>query len=870
MKLHRLRLRDFRGIDARDCEFPSTGVTVVSGPNEAGKSSMVEALDLLLEVPSASKSKRVTAVQPVGCDVATQIEAEISCGPWRFTYAKTYNKGQSTTLVVHEPQPEQLTGKAAHERVLAILDTTVDRALLHASRVMQDGAVGTSPAVSDSASVTRALDRAVTDHGQTDDAGGDDDTDLLAAVENEYARYYTVGRGQPTGELLAARQREARAQTELTGLEAALEALDQDMAAVERLTAQRKLIGSAIEQLDVEIDEAQRAAQQAHEVRDRHAKAQAEAQTARMRHEKVVGQRDARIRVVEKIAEYGERRIGAERAFAEATAVAQGAAEQERELLGKRTATEAALAAAREAVEAGEARERAARLRAELAAARARLHDAQTATTTLAGCEAELAANTVDLSVMAQARALRDELTTTTSQLSAASTMMQIVPLGTESVLVDGEAVRTAEPVPVERETIVEVPGVVRVELLPPADAADLARQREELSRRIAELCDAHGTGSVDELAELGEKRLAIVPRVEAARAEVRRVCAGADLDELRLLVDNLSAQAGPDSDEAAEETGSDLAELREAERSAARAHLTAERAVADHVRHAAEVAATARRAQEHLARTREKLAELEQGLDESRREQPDAELDAEVDRHTATSARADAAQRQLRAQLDAADLAEADQRVERLEAQMSAQVRTRAEVDQDLAHAKARIDVSREDARADRRDEAAAAHAAAQAELDRVQARASAAQLLRTTLNEHRREAHARFSDPLRRRLEDLAAPLFGADVRFTVDESLGITARTLDDRTVPFGELSVGTREQIGIIARLACAMLVDEADGVPVIIDDALGHSDSQRLAQMAQVLTRAGEHAQVIVLTCAPERYRDVETAGLVTL
>ncbi|MFT4200750.1 ATP-binding protein, partial [Gordonia sp. (in: high G+C Gram-positive bacteria)] len=166
--------------------------------------------------------------------------------------------------------------------------------------------------------------------------------------------------------------------------------------------------------------------------------------------------------------------------------------------------------------------------------------------------------------------------------------------------------------------------------------------------------------------------------------------------------------------------------------------------------------------------------------------------------------------------------------------------------------------------------DEAAAAHAAAQADLDRVTARAEAARLLRTVLAEHRHAAHARFSEPFRRHLEDLAQPLFGADVRFDVDDQLGITARTLDDTTVSFDELSVGAREQIGIIARLACAMLVDEADGVPVIIDDALGHSDSDRVAQMAQVLTRAAEHAQVIVLTCAPERYRDVDTARTVAL
>ncbi|MCW2564520.1 MAG: Conserved hydrolase, partial [Mycobacterium sp.] len=47
MKLHRLVLTNYRGITHREVEFPDHGVVVVSGANEIGKSSMIEALDLL-------------------------------------------------------------------------------------------------------------------------------------------------------------------------------------------------------------------------------------------------------------------------------------------------------------------------------------------------------------------------------------------------------------------------------------------------------------------------------------------------------------------------------------------------------------------------------------------------------------------------------------------------------------------------------------------------------------------------------------------------------------------------------------------------------------------------------------------------------
>jgi recombinational DNA repair ATPase RecF len=47
--LHRLRLTNFRGVENRELSFPDRGVVVVCGPNEIGKSSMLEALDLLLQ-----------------------------------------------------------------------------------------------------------------------------------------------------------------------------------------------------------------------------------------------------------------------------------------------------------------------------------------------------------------------------------------------------------------------------------------------------------------------------------------------------------------------------------------------------------------------------------------------------------------------------------------------------------------------------------------------------------------------------------------------------------------------------------------------------------------------------------------------------
>ena len=54
------------------------------------------------------------------------------------------------------------------------------------------------------------------------------------------------------------------------------------------------------------------------------------------------------------------------------------------------------------------------------------------------------------------------------------------------------------------------------------------------------------------------------------------------------------------------------------------------------------------------------------------------------------------------------------------------------------------------------------------------------------------------------------------------------------------------------------------------MPVVIDDALGFTDSNRLVKMAEVFDAVGGDGQVIVLTCSPERYAGVIGAQRIEL
>ena len=194
MKLHRLVLKNYRGIEYREIDFPDHGVVVISGANEIGKSSMVEALDLLLESKDRSTKKEVKQVKPTHADVGSEVTAEISAGPYRFVYHKRFHKKCETQLTVLEPRREQHSGDEAHDRVQAMLAETVDTELWRAQRVLQSASTD-AVNLSGCDALTRALDVAAGDAG----ALSGTEPLLVDRIDTEYARYFTPT-GRPTGE----------------------------------------------------------------------------------------------------------------------------------------------------------------------------------------------------------------------------------------------------------------------------------------------------------------------------------------------------------------------------------------------------------------------------------------------------------------------------------------------------------------------------------------------------------------------------------------------------------------------------------------------------------------------------------------------
>lgn len=86
---------------------------------------------------------------------------------------------------------------------------------------------------------------------------------------------------------------------------------------------------------------------------------------------------------------------------------------------------------------------------------------------------------------------------------------------------------------------------------------------------------------------------------------------------------------------------------------------------------------------------------------------------------------------------------------------------------------------------------------------------------------------------------------------------------ARPSDNHApVDFEHLSGGAKEQIAAAARLAIAEVLasDSADGLPVVFDDAFSYTDSRRLDALPLMIEHAIDAGlQIIIVTCNPLQY-----------
>ncbi len=222
MKFVRLRVSNYRGIDAAEVMFGPNGITLIQGPNETGKTSLGESIGILFEYLDSSKHRNIEAIKPVHRDEGPEIELQAESGPYSFTFTKRFLKRPETKLTVTSPKPENYTGREAHERAESILRETLDIDLWRALTIQQGDAIH-QPDLTKQTSLSVALDKA---------AGGNPvdprDEGLFDIVHEEYLRYFTE-KGSERKELADSRKAQKDCEAEVVRIVQAIRSLDQDI-----------------------------------------------------------------------------------------------------------------------------------------------------------------------------------------------------------------------------------------------------------------------------------------------------------------------------------------------------------------------------------------------------------------------------------------------------------------------------------------------------------------------------------------------------------------------------------------------------------------------------------------------------------------
>jgi len=144
----------------------------------------------------------------------------------------------------------------------------------------------------------------------------------------------------------------------------------------------------------------------------------------------------------------------------------------------------------------------------------------------------------------------------------------------------------------------------------------------------------------------------------------------------------------------------------------------------------------------------------------------------------------------------------------------------------------------------------------------DAMQRRARALSLLHELLQSQRDAATQRLQAPLTQRLEHYLGLLF-PQARLLLDDALQPRGMVRDGSDDALASLSFGTQEQLGILARFAYADLLQQA-GRPtlLILDDALVHTDEHRREWMKRALFDAASRHQILMFTCHAAAWKDL--------
>ncbi|MDY3127910.1 MAG: AAA family ATPase [Corynebacterium sp.] len=889
MRFHSIELFNVRGIKHLKLDnIPATGVVVVHGPNEAGKSTIAEAINMVLNVSYRRNGKDTRALEPVHESASPRIVLGMSAGDYRFVIDKQYLKSNFAVLRIESPRPETLKDNDAEARLAEILGAHTDKALFDALMMRQSDAhdaikAAGIPVVGEALSEFTAGEESADNNNDVSQQQRSDDSELMQRVQAEYTRYFTLKSGQPSKELKDAISAHDTAQQEFEKTQEQMDLAQQWVDSVAREEERIQQAHAELPDAREELSLAQLAMNEVETLRGR---------LENLKKDEALIAKDV-FHLNGLVSESQKRQARLDEAQLKVQAVEdnlpsleENAAEEAKHVAD----LEANLRVAKE--KHGKAWENFKALKkqlgtlqtmrdglvlqrkvAELDSVDAEMQSARTK-------KAELGPSITDADV-SRAEDVEREWHFHKVSRDAAATKFVLSADEPTNIHIDGQDITvTAEDLSVElsRDTHIKI-GAVSVTYVPGAGVADSSELDDSVRafrEQFDEILQKFGCGDIAALRNLFKQQEDVNREISALIEKKAEILDGEDADQVRA---QLSALDIGDT----EWKESDLAKLDEEIKEKVSEVAALEEAVeeANHAVDAAEARLTGwqvRPAQDALVKAtieaQSLRARLQQLQDDSAADTSASEVETSLEQQV-QHAQKQLDEAQIHTASAAAELAAVlpEERQQAVDGAV-ALVRNLEEQLREAENSKNRLmgQIAASQGVAEKAHTAQAAWERAAAELESVRQRADAAKLLWDTLTRHRQAARERYAQPFARRLSALASRVFGAGATVQLDEDLAIESRSFGSASIPLDDLSGGAREQMAILSRFAIADLIAESkkDSVPVIIDDALGSADNQRIRSMSALFADAGRRSQVIVLTCEPSRYHRVPGAQLVDI
>ncbi|MBV7485895.1 AAA family ATPase [Bordetella sp. BOR01] len=864
MKLRRIALEEFRKFRAPVVlDELADGLNVIAGPNEAGKSTFVAAIRAaFLE---RYKTTKVAGLAPWGMQGARpSVEIAFEHGQHRYLLRKTFLSRARCELLVDDGA-ERHEGEAAENALASLLGFEFP-AKGH-SRPEHGGIPGllwtqqgegqnlADPAGHAQAHLRDALTRLT---GELASADGDY---LYGRVETERAALRDARSGRPKGPYKEAEDASQRAAQAADTLAAAKRALDAD---VDRLAALRRDYDKAQQEqpwLDLEQRAAQARVRLSEIGREREALAGLQRELAQaddtlgLLHEQVDrDQRDS-----EALRDLQAQAESAASGLSPARAALQRALQLQQQGAERLAHCQAQVAAAQQAAQRHDCDEQLARLDRELQRTEDAIAQAGRLAQQIHALQHTAAGLAIDAGSLRALRDLEQRIVQLQMQQRAGATRLHHRLAAGQQVELDGAVLVGEGDVLLAEAAELHIPGLGSLRIEPggqdlPAVQAALQAARTEREAVLAGL----GVASL-------------------AQAETRAVAHEQARRDLEMAHQHLRIQA-PEGAEALQATHSQ-AQARRTQLQALRASLPEAldpldlaqaqqglRMAATEAEHAAQGVIAARtaldtqqaRAQMLQAQWTAQQGEFMAAGRAEQREQRGAKLVEARARRDTLAQRFQVAQAALQAHQP--ELIEQDAQRFEQSAVLAREVQQRRHAE--LLQLQGKLEQAQAQGVGEQLLQAQADAQRLARRRDEFATRAQALDLLWQLLGERRTAATQRLLDPLARRLQHYVGLLFpGAQWR--LDDALMPAALARGNGDDAIEALSFGTREQLGVLARLAYADLLQQA-GRPtlLVLDDTLVHADEGRRELMKRALYDAASRHQVLLFTCHADAWQDM--------